>query len=255
VEIVPVLKEGVRRATARNGLVLMGVLFVLYALNGLLGAGLTRWNAGVAPGEVMADPTLLVTSIVGGLVSIVLAVAALVVTVGAIRTFVSDETERLPRELFTRRMAWVVANLVVGGIVFAVVVGLGFAALIVPGLFLLVALAFWGVYVAVEDRNFLDAFRDSWALTRGHRLQLFGLGVAALIASAAVNAVFGLGVLAGGVIEILLVQAGSAITGVFTVAVLAAAYRDLNADADTDESLSVEERTPTPREPADAKTA
>lgn len=234
---------------------LMGVLFVLYALNGLLGAGLTRWNAGIAPGEVMADPTLLVPSVVGGLVSIVLAVAALVVTVGAIRTFVSDETERLPRELFTRRMAWVVANLVVGGIVFAVVVGLGFAALIVPGLFLLVALAFWGVYVAVEDRNFLDGFRDSWALTRGHRLRLFGLGVVVLIASAVVSAVFGLGVLAGGAVEILLVQAGSAITGVFTVAVLAAAYRDLNADADADGSLSAEEPTPTPREPADAKTA
>lgn len=230
---------------------LMGVLFVLYALNGLLGAGLTRWNAGIAPGEVMADPTLLVPPVVGGLVSIVLAIAALVVTVGAIRTFVSDETERLPRELFTRRMAWVVANLVVGGIVFAVAVTLGFVALVVPGIFLLVALTFWSVYVAVEDASFLDSFRDSWTLTRGHRLGLFGLGVAVLIASAVVSAVFGLGVLAGGVVEILFVQAGSAITAVFTIAVLAAAYRELRAEDDSDGSMPVEKRTATPQEPAE----
>lgn len=230
---------------------LMGVLFVLYALNGLLGAGLTRWNAGIAPGEVMADPTLLVPPVVGGLVSIVLAIAALVVTVGAIRTFVSDETERLPRELFTRRMAWVVANLVVGGIVFAVAVTLGFVALVVPGIFLLVALTFWSVYVAVEDRNFLDSFRDSWTLTGGHRLGLFGLGVAVLIASAVVSAVFGLGVLAGGVVEILFVQAGSAITVVFTIAVLAAAYRTLRTEADAAGSMSVEKASSTPQNPAE----
>lgn len=245
------LKEGVSRATARNGLVLMGILFVLYALNGLLGLGVMRWNAGVLPGDVGVDPTLLVPPLLAGLLSIVLTIAGLVVSVAAIRVLVSDETERLPRDLFTRRIAWVVANLVVGGIVFGVAVALGFVALIVPGLFLLVALAFWGVYVAVEERNFLDAFRDSWALTRGHRLELFGLGVAVLIASAIVSAVFGLGTLAGGAIEVLFVQAGSAITAVFTIAVLAAAYRELRAEDDADGSMPVEKRTATPQEPAE----
>lgn len=250
-QLLPVLKEGVSRATARNGLVLMGILFVLYALNGLLGLGVMRWNAGVLPGDVGADPALLVPPLLAGLLSIVLAIAGVVVTVAAIRVLVSDETERLPRELFTRRMVWVVANLVVGGIVFAVAVTLGFVALVVPGIFLLVALTFWSVYVAVEDASFLDSFRDSWTLTRGHRLGLFGLGIAVMIASAIVNAVFGLGALAGGAIEVLFVQAGSAITVVFTIAVLAAAYRTLRTEADAAGFMPVERERSTPQNPAE----
>jgi len=46
---------------------------------------------------------------------------------------------------------------------------------VIPGIIAYVAFIFMIMYVTVEDRNFVAGFRDSWNLTRGHWLRLFGL--------------------------------------------------------------------------------
>lgn len=72
-------------------------------------------------------------------------------------------------------------------VVWGVAVGLGFFALVAPGVFLLVA---WFPLVAVlvaEDATGLDALRRAWALTDGHRFDL--LLVVALLVGAGVVAV------------------------------------------------------------------
>jgi membrane-anchored glycerophosphoryl diester phosphodiesterase (GDPDase) len=70
------------------------------------------------------------------------------------------------------------------------------------------------VYVAVEDKNFLAGFRDSWQLTRGHWLRLFGLlviiiagiglisGVLTALTSLIVGAIAGegIGILLSGIV-------------------------------------------------------
>ncbi|HET7323726.1 MAG TPA: hypothetical protein VFJ06_05285 [Halococcus sp.] len=249
VKTTSMLKKGYRRTIQRNGLALMGILFALYATSGLIGVGITQWVASqqFVPGDIQTTPILLVPPIVAGILGLVVGVATLVVSIAAIRVFVSDETERLPREYFTRNMLWVAVNFIVGAIVFAIIVTLGFVALIVPGIFLLVTLAFWSVYVAVEEENFIAAFRSSWGLTRGHRLNLLLLGVAVLVITILVEAVFDLGHLGGGSLElvvILLSQVGGAITTVFSTAVLAAAYTELTrAEEESLPPLSEDERT------------
>jgi membrane-anchored glycerophosphoryl diester phosphodiesterase (GDPDase) len=126
-------------------------------------------------------------------------------------------------------MVWPGLNFIVGAVVFAVIIALGLVLFVVPGIFLLVALVFWTVYVAVEDRSFVEGMQESWALTRGHRMRLFLLGFAVAIVGVVVSAVFGAGVLPGSTLGLVIAQIGSALTTVFSLATLAAAYDQLVA--------------------------
>ena len=240
--VTPILKEAANRTIKRNGLILMGILFVLSVLSGLLGAGMAQYaNQQFLPVEAQASALFVLPPLLAGLLSLVIGLATLVVSIAAIRVFVSDETERLPREYFTRNMGWAAVNFIVGAVIFGIAVGLGFIALVIPGIFLLVALAFWSVYVAVEDQNFIESFRSSWGLTRGHRLKLLLLGVVAFLVSAIVSAVFNIGFVGGALVGLVLAQVGSAIVTVFSTAVLATAYTELTARADEDEMLLSDE--------------
>lgn len=69
--------------------------------------------------------------------------------------------------------------------------------------------------------------KDSWGLTRGHRLRLFLLGVAVVVIAIVVSALFGVAGIVGGVIGTVIAQIGSALTTVFTLGTLAAAYEQL----------------------------
>lgn len=261
VNVTRVLREGAARSIERNGLVLMGVLFVLSAIDALLGAGTARWVnevTGVSTGLSLSnasDPLVAVPLVFAGLLSLLTGIATVLVTLAAVRVFVSDETRRVPREALTRNGVWAVLNYVVGFVVFGIVVALGFVALVIPGIFLLVTLAFWTVFVAVEDETFLTGFRRSWALTRGHRLRLFLLGVAVVLLTIVVGAVFSLGGLLGGSIGSFLGAVGGAIGGaittVFSLAALAAAYNQLVALDREDDEFSTDEHA-SPEDPSTA---
>jgi hypothetical protein len=255
INIEAVLRRGVDRTVARNGLLLVGILFVVSTVNAIVGLGVARWvaNRGVFPtgvpfprGTGAAAALFAVPPGVGGLVSLLAGLVTVVLTIGALRLFVSDETERLPREYFTRNLVWPGLNFIVGTVVFAVIVGFGLVLFVVPGVFLLVALAFWTVYVAVEDRGFVAGMRESWALTRGRRTRLFLLGVAVVLVQILVSAVFGIGGPALGLLGVVLGQAGSALATVFALATLAAAYEQLLALPAEEEPVTTDRETASP---------
>lgn len=236
ISIENAIRSGINRTLARNGLLLAGLLFVVSTVNAIVGLGVARWVA--ARSTFPADSPFLpafdgalfsVPPAVGGLVSLLATLATLVLVIGALRTFVSDETEQLPGEHFTENLVWPGLNFIVGWIVFGIVVAIGFVLLVVPGVFLLVTLVFWTVYVAVEDHNFIDGMQASWAVTRGHRLRLFLLGVAVLIVQIIVSVIFGIGEAVGGLGGLVFAQVGSALTLVFSLATLAAAYNQVTS--------------------------
>ncbi|WP_251343748.1 hypothetical protein [Haloplanus halophilus] len=103
------------------------------------------------------------------LAQIVVAQALGVVT---IRTFVSSARREFPDSL-SRRFGWVVVNALVAGFVVNVLIFVGGIFLIIPGIYLAVALYFVQFEVIVEDKNVVDALRDGWALTSGRRLHVF----------------------------------------------------------------------------------
>ncbi|WP_338742197.1 hypothetical protein [Haloplanus salilacus] len=158
-------------------------------------------------------------------------VAAQAVGVVAIRTFVADARRSLPAGV-TRRFAWVVLNALVAGFVVNVLIGLGVMLLIVPGIYLAVALYFVQFEVIVEGKNALDALRDGWALTAGDRLRVFLLLVALVavgLASAVPAFVLDLAGVPSLVSTGITVVLGAAIS-VFSVAVGARAYVQLKPD-------------------------
>jgi uncharacterized membrane protein len=137
-------------------------------------------------------------------------------------------------------------NFFVGTIVFGIIVAIGLVFLVIPGIFLLVTLAFWAVFVAVDDRNFIEGMQESWALTRGSRFQLFLLGLAVVLVNILVSVVFGIGGLTGGVAEVLVTEFSGAVTTIFSLATLAAAYNQLTTGRPPEDTAQAEESGHTP---------
>jgi hypothetical protein len=251
IDIGDIIRQGYDRTIARNGLQLAAVFFVLSVLDAMFSAGVERRMlpsdgfdgpamGPVSDSVVSAPPISLgLSPAVAGLVSFLLAVVTILVTIGALRTFVTDETESLPRAHFTEDVLWPALNLIVGAIVFGIAVAIGFVLLVVPGLFLLVSLFFWEVFVAVEDDNFVEGFQRSWAITSGRRLRMFALGVVVLVVAVLVSIVFAIpDVFLPAVPAFLLEQVGAALIGVFFVATITETYNRLVAGEATDEDAS-----------------
>lgn len=239
VNIGEVVGEGFSRTLSQNGLILLAITFVLVFLNTLLTSTISAelaTDSMAGQGQFGAGATGVSLPIglpVAAVLMLVVFVVSIVVGIGALRTFVTDLTEGFPDGAFSRRMVVATLNLLVGFIVFIVVVGIGFILLIIPGIFLLVSLYFWAIFVAVEDTNFIDGFRGSWGLTRGTRLTLFGLGVVIVLITLVVNIVLGIPqLLVGGLVGVAIAQVGTAFTSVFTAAATATAYNQLTAAAD-----------------------
>ncbi|MDS0475419.1 hypothetical protein [Natrinema sp. 1APR25-10V2] len=219
--ITDAMTDGFSRATERNGLVFVVIFAILAVMNALV----VPTGFGPATG---AEPASGLVGLVTGLLSFAIGVVTIAAAVVALRTFASDETETIPQEFRRRKLGIATLNAFVGTIVFVLLVAVGSVFLLVPGLFLLVALYYWSVFVAVEDQNFVQAFRSSWALTRGSRLRLFALGFLVVAlgilvnATAIVPAVF-LGDAAG----LVLTQLVAAAVTVYTLATTAQAYDQL----------------------------
>ena len=171
------LTGGFSRVANRNGVVLSLAYVVLglvwqVAFYSAFATWLQETNPEVTVGAVpTVDVPVAVSATVAVGALLLLQLAAIV----TIRTFVGGHTDRIPSEYYTRNIPFVLANALVGGVVYGVVVFLGSLLLIVPGIIAYVGFLFMLFYIAVDDENFVAALRDSWSLTRNEWLPLFGL--------------------------------------------------------------------------------
>ncbi|UPV75214.1 hypothetical protein M0R89_03875 [Halorussus limi] len=240
IDIGDVVSDGYERTVARNGLLFIGIFYLISLLEGLFLPTPTQSTTlpdpmggpgmGPVPAEGMQPyaPSLGFSPVITSLLSLLLGIISIVVTIGALRTFVTEETEQIPEAHFRHNLLWAGLNLIIGGIIFGITIAIGFIFLVVPGLFLLVSLFFWEVYVAVEDQNFIEGFRNSWQLTSGHRLRLFGLGIVIAIIAMLVSIGFGIpGIVLPDILGFLIAQFGSAFLGVFFLATVAQTYNHL----------------------------
>jgi hypothetical protein len=180
---------GIGRVANRNGLFLilaymaLGVVWQLSLYSAIVNA---------LPAEVAAEtalPTIGISTavaVVGAGLSLVL---LQLLTIVAIRTFVSGHSTTIPTEYYTRNILVVLGNSVLGGIVFGALVFIGSLLLVIPGIIAYVAFIFMMLFIAVEDENFIAALQDSWQLTRGNWLALFGLLLVVTIGISVVSGV------------------------------------------------------------------
>lgn len=235
IDIADALRKGFERTFTRNGAIIASLFFVTTVITSV--ASQSMVNSLDLPQSAVQEGAQATPLAVGGPVALHGVLAALgalasaVITIAAIRTFTSDETDTVPKEYFTRNIGWVLINTVVGGIVFGLAVVTGLVLLVIPGIFIAVSLLFWNLHVAKEDVNFIEAFQESWSMTSGNRIKVFALwlavGAISFVAGfigGFVSAPFSMVMPALGAVANLAI---SAVAGVFGVAVLAQAYEQL----------------------------
>ncbi|MFB6161232.1 MAG: hypothetical protein ABEJ61_08660 [Haloferacaceae archaeon] len=234
------LRDGADRFLSRTGAILVaayaaGMVVYLASFNGLFAALLARYlsaqQATAATGVTYPAPVPVYAVVTLG---VLVGLSAL--TVVAVRTFVAGATDHVPREFYTRRLAWTTPNTIACGVAFGLLVLVGTALLVVPGVVAYVGFVFATLFVAVEDENFVAALADSWRLVRPNFLATFGLllvlvvgvGVVAGVASVVVSVallVAGLDGWTGVVTSVL-----TAPLSILVLAVLAAAFEQLRTD-------------------------
>ncbi|MFB6169334.1 MAG: hypothetical protein ABEJ43_10895 [Haloferacaceae archaeon] len=233
-QLTEAVTDGVGRVFTRTGAVLFALLaaqqaLLVTSLNTVVAAEMPPAAAGVV-GLTLPIPSPVALALAAG--SALLGTVALVVLARAFAR-PRPELSSFPASLLTRRIGRASLTALVGGTVVAVTVTLGLPFLLVPGLFLATCFALVPFAVGVEDRGTVGALRRSWRLSRGSRLRLGSVVLAA-----------GAGGVAVGIVPAILQMAGAAGAGdVVTVllngtlttlvyGVLAAAYRQLTDEDD-----------------------
>lgn len=187
------ITNGLGRVANRNGVVLIlasvlaGVGWQI-AVNSVFGRFLPSEMSGSLGPAVDAPLAVLV---VAGIATFLL---LSYVSVVAMRTFVAGASRSIPREFLTRRIPWVIANVLVGGIAYGFLTFVGTLLLVVPGVIVYVALLFTALIVAVDDADFVTAMQRSWGLTRGNWLHLFLLLLVVILPVTVVLTVLSVGV-------------------------------------------------------------
>jgi hypothetical protein len=207
---------GISRVANRNGLLLLIAYLIVGAAWQVpfYSAVATGLEQSATPTGAVALPTIDAPLAVSVSAAILLLLGLQWLTIVTIRTFVGGHTQGIPSEYYTRNIVPVLLNSLVGGLIYAVLMLVGSVLFVIPGIIAYVAFIFTLVYVAVEDKNFIAGFRDSWQLTRGHWLRLFGLlmiiiagiglisGVLTAMTSLVVGAIAGegIGILLSGIV-------------------------------------------------------
>ncbi|MPZ10635.1 MAG: hypothetical protein GEU89_10565 [Kiloniellaceae bacterium] len=134
--------------------------------------------------------------------------------------------------IISRGLSTIVPVIVIA-ILLSLVVGVGFALLIVPGIFLIVAYAVVIPAAVVERPGIIGSFKRSWELTKGYRWSVLGillvLAVILFILAAVVGSVAGIVAFTMGDFTLLIIvnYVVSAISGALMSVALAVTYHDL----------------------------
>lgn len=208
IDIGDVLGSAMYRTFARNGLKLLGALFVvqLIAQVGTMSMFYSVfedfWDDFVTDypeiEQYVDDPETFfplafeLAQEVAALLALLGSVLTLIGVAVALRVFTSEHEDRIPTELIFDNLAWVVLNLFIGGIIFAILWGIGLVFFVIPGIFIFVSLVLFMPIVAVEDTSFIEGMQRAWGLSRGNRLDLFLLFLGYFLVVFGVSLAFGL---------------------------------------------------------------
>ncbi len=227
------LSAGAEKLTTTGGIQL-GVVYVLLQLLTVLGTNSAVASIAASAGTSGTATTTLSLPIgvaggaalatLGGILNVAFTIVALraldhdAAELGSIPGGVTDDMLK----------TWVF--LVVALIVQGIAVGIGFVALFIPGLFLLVSLIFTQVYVAVEGEGPFEALSSSWSLAKGNRFPLFGLGIVIFVISLLASLPTGIVTVFSPVAGTVLTYVVSGFVSIFSLAVMIDAYQQLESE-------------------------
>jgi len=249
-QIGSTLEEAGYRLFSRTGAILLAAfLALLLSFQALFNTILATTYTRLGYGEIAAalPLTLDIPLSVAGAGIAVGFVVSLYLTIVSFRTFVVSARESFPDGAFTRNVPLAMVNVFVGGIVYGLLVFFGSLLLLIPGIFAYVAFIFMVPYVIVDDRNFVAALKQSYRLTEGDRLTLFGLLFIVIATAALVGGAVGLvGALAlpqpASQLPTVVIQP---LVSLYSTAVIAVAFEQLRETDGMPPSAPSEDGTPT----------
>ena len=121
-----------------------------------------------------------VDSIFDLILSIVCGLAQMILTLGFYKSMLDTVDGDKPqiKTLFNNRKSTLILHYILGSIIIGVGVLVGLIFFIIPGIYLAIRLQFY-TYVLLEQEEFdcMKALSTSWAMTEGHVINLFTLGL------------------------------------------------------------------------------
>ncbi|MDS0220012.1 hypothetical protein NDI54_01450 [Haloarcula sp. S1AR25-5A] len=238
------------RLFSRTGAILLAAFLALMIglqalFNTITAITLTRLGFGDATAALPL--TLDISLSVAGAGIAVGTVVSLYLTIVSFRTFVAGARDSFPGGAFTRNVPLAMVNVFVGGIVYGLLVLIGSILLLIPGIFAYVAFIFMTPYIIVDDRNFVAALKQSYRLTEGDRLTLFGLLLIVVVAAGFLGGIVGLvGMLAlsqsAAQLPTVVLQT---LVSLYSTAVIAVAFEQLRESDGVPPSAPNEADTPT----------
>jgi len=248
-DIEKALKTGFGKLQEKSGLTLVAVFFVISLVGTIASqsqaAQFMEQFGGFEQLPSQFEGTL-VESFAGGgplafdlpsslisLMNLGSTVGYIVAAIVAFRVFASGARDEIPSGTYSGLLMPTI-NGIIAGIVFGVLIAIGLILLIIPGIYLAVALYFFLIFVALEDESFIDALRSSWELTKGRRLSVFLFFVALVIVNIVFSIIGGIASLVLGGVSLQLgaifgIAVGAAFT-VFSLGALYDAYAQLRED-------------------------
>lgn len=176
-----IIEAGYDRTQTRAGWILVVAYLGVYILNSMAIESMATFNK--AGGETLAKqgvpsslgvlPSLSLSYLVFS-ISVIMLVWVIIV---AIRVFANDHRDSIPPSLYTADMKH---DMLWTGLGFGLVligVSIGTAAFVVPGIYLLIALFYFPVYLIERDFSLIDSCKKSAALVEGHKWQVLRISV------------------------------------------------------------------------------
>lgn len=133
--------------------------------------------------------------LIGFLFGLIVYVIGLFFQMNLIKIGLEVFDNRQPRleDLFVVPAHWV--SYLIAGIIFGIVVGIGFVIFIIPGLFMLTRWLFFGYAIVDQGADATQSLGASWQLTRGHFWGVFLLVLALFVINIIGAILFGVGLL------------------------------------------------------------
>lgn len=99
-------------------------------------------------------------------------------------------------DLFAKKNGILILHYFFGQVIMGIAIIFGILFFVIPGIYLMLRLQFFSLaLIEQEDPDFMEALKKSWEITKGHVLNLFGLGFVILITLLLSILVFGIGLL------------------------------------------------------------